>query len=57
MREANTALVVRILESHARHNAKLDEHGGPHYLEENAGGIETIQGEGERSLELALLGG
>ena len=30
MREANTALVVRTLESYARHNAELDEHGdGP----------------------------
>ena len=27
MREANTALVVRTLESYARHNAELDEHG------------------------------
>jgi hypothetical protein len=26
MREANTALVVRTLESYARHNAELDEH-------------------------------
>jgi hypothetical protein len=29
MREANTALVVRTLESYARHNAELDEHGPP----------------------------
>jgi hypothetical protein len=27
VREANTALVVRTLESYARHNAELDEHG------------------------------
>jgi hypothetical protein len=26
LREANTALVVRTLESYARHNAELDEH-------------------------------
>ena len=29
MREANTALVVRTLESYARHNAELDEHAAP----------------------------
>jgi hypothetical protein len=27
LREANTALVVRTLESYARHNTELDEHG------------------------------
>ena len=27
LREANTALVVRTLESYAHHNADLDEHG------------------------------
>jgi hypothetical protein len=27
LREANTALVVRTLESYARHNTDLDEHG------------------------------
>ena len=29
MREANTALVVRTLESYARQNAELDEHAPP----------------------------
>ncbi len=27
LREANTALVVRTLQSYARHNTELDEHG------------------------------
>jgi len=27
LREANTALVVRTLESYARHNTELDDHG------------------------------
>jgi hypothetical protein len=29
MREANTALVIRTLQSYARHNAELNEQGEP----------------------------